>query len=115
MNGVRGYFENNPPPGTWFALDAARRKGVLMAGTDDPRPASDAKTVATGTASRSVASVSATSANDDDLRDLHRVMAGESLRSIAHQYGVSVDAIKNVNGMNGDSVHAGMVLAIPAS
>jgi N-acetylmuramoyl-L-alanine amidase len=52
---------------------------------------------------------------DDGVRDLHRVEAGENLRSIARQYGVSIDALKNANSINGDSgVRVGMVLTIPA-
>ena len=51
---------------------------------------------------------------DANVRDLHRVTAGESLRSIARQYGVSISALKSANRINTDAVHAGMVLAIPS-
>jgi N-acetylmuramoyl-L-alanine amidase len=52
---------------------------------------------------------------DDGVQDLHRVERGESLRSIAKQYGVSVNAIKNANKLESDSsVRVGMMLAIPA-
>jgi N-acetylmuramoyl-L-alanine amidase len=51
---------------------------------------------------------------DADVRDLHRVERGESLGSIARQYGVSVRAIKSANRMSGNSVQVGTVLAIPA-
>ncbi|HET6433032.1 N-acetylmuramoyl-L-alanine amidase [Dyella sp.] len=101
MGGVRNYFEATPPPGTWFAAEAARRSGAMLAATQ-PRPDSKA----------SVASVDARA--DAAVRDLHRVSRGESLGSIARQYGVSVGAIKSANGMSDDTVRAGAVLAIPA-
>lgn len=99
MDGVKGYFLNNPPPGTWFAMEAARRKGVLI---------SDAKTDA-------LASVAEPA--DADVRDMHRVADGETLRSIAKQYGVSVNSIKSVNGISGNSnsVRTGTMLVIPNS
>jgi N-acetylmuramoyl-L-alanine amidase len=49
------------------------------------------------------------------VRDLHKVNRGESLGSIARQYGVSVSALKNANQMNSDTVRAGVMLAIPTS
>jgi N-acetylmuramoyl-L-alanine amidase len=95
MGGVRNYFEATPPPGTWFAAQAMRRNGVL--------------------ASASKPAVRVASARADvDVRDLHRVTPGESLGSIARQYGVSVRAIKSANRMRDDTVQTGSVLAIPA-
>jgi N-acetylmuramoyl-L-alanine amidase len=37
------------------------------------------------------------------------------LRSIAKQYGVSVNSLKNVNGINSNSVRTGATLVIPNS
>jgi N-acetylmuramoyl-L-alanine amidase len=91
MGGVKNYFESTPPPGTWFAAQAARRNGV--------DPSMDRRTVASSSAG---------------VRDTHRVGRGESLRSIANHYGISVDALKNANRINADSVRAGMMLSIPA-
>ncbi|MGA0588334.1 N-acetylmuramoyl-L-alanine amidase [Dyella sp. KRB-257] len=101
MGGVRNYFESTPPPGTWFAAEAARRSGAMLAAT---QPGKDSK------ASVAVASDRA----DATVRDLHRVARGESLGSIARQYGVSVGALKHANRIDGDSIRAGAVLAIPA-
>jgi N-acetylmuramoyl-L-alanine amidase len=91
MGGVKNYFESTPPQGTWFAAQAARRNGVI--------PMPEHTTVASA---------------DAGVRDIHRVGRGESLRSIAKQYGISIDALKNANRINADSVRAGMVLTIPA-
>ena len=117
MGGVRNYFEATPPPGSWFAAQAGRRAGVQVAsnnesdnagpdGDDDSSksPASSSKTVV------------ASAGKDDDVRDLHKVERGESLRSIARQYGVSISALKSANRLTSDaSVRTGMVLAIPSS
>lgn len=99
--GVRNYFEATPPPGTWFAAQAMRRNGTLAAATP-------AKTAAPAKTADTVARA------DADVRDLHRVERGESLGSIARQYGVSVRAIKSANRMSSNSVQVGTVLAIPA-
>ena len=113
MDGVKNYFESTPPPGTWFAAQAARRNGIQLAsgksGSNDSR-AAPVKTT-TGAALASDASPAA----DAGIRDLHRVGLGEGLRSIARQYGVSVGALKNANQLSTDTVHAGTVLTIPAS
>ncbi|WP_233843129.1 N-acetylmuramoyl-L-alanine amidase [Dyella sp. 2HG41-7] len=101
MSGVKGYFTNNPPPGTWFAMEAARQKGLLVADKDT-----------TGKMSDTVASASEPA--DADVRDMHRVETGETLRSIAKQYGVSVDSLKSVNGINNNSVRTGTMLVIPS-
>ncbi|MBT2117843.1 N-acetylmuramoyl-L-alanine amidase [Dyella sp. LX-66] len=130
MGGVRSYFEATPPPGSWFAAQASRRNGNVVASAaknddddGDGNPVSTAanKAVAQAmTGSKSgevkVASVKADSERADaNVRDLHRVTAGESLRSIARQYGVSITALKNANrSINSDTVRAGMVLAIPS-
>jgi N-acetylmuramoyl-L-alanine amidase len=93
MDGVKGYFMNNPPPGTWFALEAARRKGVVLG--------SDSEVASAGKGA--------------DAHDMHRVVDGETLRSIAKQYGVSVSSLKSVNGISSNSVRVGTVLEIPDS
>jgi N-acetylmuramoyl-L-alanine amidase len=95
MGGVKNYFESTPPPGTWFAAQAAQRSGVQLASADKSN---------TSSATRA----------DAGVRDLHKVNRGESLGSIARQYGVSVSALKSANQMNGDTVRAGAMLAIPA-
>jgi N-acetylmuramoyl-L-alanine amidase len=114
MGGIRGYFEATPPPGSWFAAQASRRTGVANVASsqgDDETSAKATRAVAQAMASSSNASSRA----DDGVQDLHRVERGESLRSIAKQYGVSVSAIKTANKLDSESsVHAGMMLAIPA-
>jgi N-acetylmuramoyl-L-alanine amidase len=96
MGGVKNYFESTPPPGTWFAAQAAQRSGVQLASTGKSTTSSSTRA-------------------DAGVRDLHKVNRGESLGSIARQYGVSVSALKNANQMSSDTVRAGVMLAIPTS
>ena len=96
MGGVKNYFESTPPPGTWFAAQAAQRSGVQLA-------------------SAGKVNTPSTTRADAGVRDLHKVNRGESLGSIARQYGVSVSALKSANQMSGDTVRAGVMLAIPTS
>jgi N-acetylmuramoyl-L-alanine amidase len=136
LGGVRNYFESMPPPGTWFAAQAARRNGTSLASTAGSAPsaptvAADAgadapeavkaatrvpppkKTLArveTSTPSAKAPSGRA----DDNVRDLHRVNRGETLTGIANQYGVSVGALKMANKMNDDNVRIGSVMVIPS-
>lgn len=115
MSGVKSYFESTPPPGTWFAAQAAARQGDTVASTQGTRAdggsadgggrvkARRKVTRATPLASRA----------DANAPDVHKVERGESLGSIAHQYGVSVGVLKSANRINNDVVRAGMVLTIP--
>jgi N-acetylmuramoyl-L-alanine amidase len=136
LGGVRNYFESMPPPGTWFAAQAARRNGTSLASTAASAPvapvmAADAGAVASDAvkaASRAAPpkktlaradmpapSTRATSGRaDDNVRDLHRVNRGETLTGIANQYGVSVGALKMANKMNDDNVRIGSVMVIPS-
>jgi len=136
LGGVRNYFESMPPPGTWFAAQAARRNGTYVASTpapvesadsgDDssdakPSPKSVAKAPpAPAKASKVVAKADtpakkgASGRADDNIRDLHRVGRGETLTGIAQQYGVSVGALKLANKMNDNTVRVGSVMVIPS-
>ncbi len=117
MNGVRGYFEATPPPGSWFASQAARRNGVATAVASSQGEDEDTSAKATKAVAQAMASTKSDAGRSDDgVRDMHRVERGESLRSIARQYGVSVNALKSANRLDGDSsVRVGMTLAIPSS
>lgn len=123
MGGVRNYFEATPPPGTWFAAQAARKNGTVVSNVassdvsdDDGGATTQATTKAVAKAMASApAKVIADARADADVRDIHRVTRGESLRSIARQYGVSVSALKTANRINTDTVQTGMVLTIPST
>ena len=112
MGGVKNYFESTPPPGTWFAAQATRRNGVELASAKAPGVDRNAVAKFTDKNQVTLARNPAPSA-DAGVRDVHRVGRGESLRSIARQYGISVDALKTANQMSSDTVRAGAVLAIP--
>jgi N-acetylmuramoyl-L-alanine amidase len=111
MDGVKNYFESTPPPGTWFAAQAARRNGGDLASTGRPqirqhwRADDDSRTARWPAADKPRAM--------QGVRDMHRVGPGESLRSIARQYGISVRSLKSANQINADTVRAGTMLTIP--
>lgn len=46
---------------------------------------------------------------------MHKVVAGESLWSIARRHNVTVNALKDANGIKGSRIKAGQVLKIPRS
>ncbi len=94
MKGVKSYFESTPPQGTWFAAQAARRAGIDLAAASAPSSQHQAGA---------------------RVRDMHRVGRGESLSSIAKQYGISVGALKSANQMNNNTIRAGTVLTIPTT
>ena len=106
MGGVKNFFESTPPPGTWFAAQAARRNGTATELASANSASADDGTVATLASNASPRA-------DAGISDLHRVGPGESLRSIARQYGISIDALKSANRINADTVRAGTVLTIP--
>lgn len=138
LGGVRNYFESMPPPGTWFAAQAARRNGTYVASTPAPveadgsddatdaKPVAKAPTRATAKApvvskpAKMVAQADAPakksggSRADDNIRDLHRVGRGETLTGIAQQYGISVGSLKLANKMNDNTVRVGTVMVIPS-
>ena len=111
MSGVKNYFESTPPQGSWFAAQAAARNGEPVVAQVD-QPAAVGRTLAGTTTPRTVA-LTKRSKSRTGVRDMHKVGRGESLRSIAHQYGVSVGVLKNANRMSNDTVRAGTVLTIP--
>ncbi len=43
----------------------------------------------------------------------HRVRRGDNLGKIANRYGVTVNAIKNANGLRGTVIHPGQMLVVP--
>jgi N-acetylmuramoyl-L-alanine amidase len=114
MGGVKSYFESSPPQGTWFAAQAAHRNG-----SDSVADAGDKTSVASADADDGGATSAPVSRTSSTIhvkaRDMHRVGPGESLRSIANQYGVSVSSLKSANQISSNSVRAGTMLAIPTS
>lgn len=143
LGGVRNYFESMPPPGTWFAAQAARRNGTSVASTAASAPATpaagpDADAIASSavkSATRTPApkkpaakaddkqlaaadmpapAKKSTARADENVRDVHRVNRGETLTGIAQQYGVSVGALKLANKMTDNNVRIGTVMVIPS-
>lgn len=112
MGGVKSYFESSPPQGTWFAAQASRRNGGDLASADTR----DKSSLALADDDSGASQADGPSATVHvKARDMHRVGPGESLRSIANQYGVSISSLKTANQISSNSVRAGTMLAIPTS
>lgn len=158
LNGIHHYFENTPPPGTWFAAvrdgrmhpaqtDAVTLLASVPPSSDDAASAAAARAPTRGKhkpvpgarppasdayiqlassipppptlrpARTALAASGRPATLDANIRDMHRVMRGETLSGIAQQYGISATALRSVNHKIPDdgSVQAGQVLLIPSS
>jgi hypothetical protein len=51
----------------------------------------------------------------DDEAIAYRVNRGDTLWSIARRHGLTVDALKDLNGLSGNRIKAGQVLSVPGS
>lgn len=70
MLGIKHYFVQTPPPGTWLASNSPKR---------------------------------------------HVIVSGETLSEIAQQYRVSLNSLRQTNGIKGNHLNVGQVLKIPRS
>ncbi|KFN41162.1 N-acetylmuramoyl-L-alanine amidase [Arenimonas oryziterrae] len=85
-SGVRQYFTDQPPPGTWYAAQQADGETVLASVPDKP----------VRSATRQ-----------------HVVSRGETLTLIAAQHGVPVNSLREANNKHTDRVRVGERLKIP--
>jgi LysM repeat protein len=92
-------------------VDAERLRAgqVLRLPAYATRPTGNGRTGNGGTAERAPAEAPPT----PTARRTHRVEAGETLWAIARRYGVSMDAIRSANDLDGDTVRLGQTLVIP--
>jgi N-acetylmuramoyl-L-alanine amidase len=119
LSGVRGYFIDNPLPGTQYAAlhvqdrhRTARASAAMRDQDDEQMLASAAPNPATPMASADAAPMQLASA--DETQQIHIVRRGERLLNIANQYGVSVMKLRELNDLDGNRVHTGQQLRIPA-
>ncbi|HEV2606724.1 MAG TPA: N-acetylmuramoyl-L-alanine amidase [Xanthomonadaceae bacterium] len=119
LSGVRGYFIDNPLPGTQYAaLHAsdrhrnARASAAMRDQDDEQMLATAAPNPATPMASMDAGPMQLASA--DDAQQIHVVQRGERLIDIANQYGVSVMKLRELNDLDGNRVRTGQQLRIPA-
>ena len=52
---------------------------------------------------------------ENPISRTHRVRAGETLESIAHQYGVAISSIKLLNRLHGSRIRVGQKLTVPGA
>jgi N-acetylmuramoyl-L-alanine amidase len=100
LAGVRGYFIDNPLPGTQFA--ALHDQG-----------AHNARTVAVASNDTDTDAMPVQLASADDSQTIHVVQRGEKLIDIANQYGVSLMRLRELNDLDGNRVRTGQKLRIP--
>jgi len=121
LSGVRGYFIDNPLPGTQYAaLHAQDRHRNAHAGTAMQDP--DDGLLAAAAPARPIPSIPMASADAaplqlasaDDGQQIHVVQRGERLLDIATQYGVSVMRLREINDLEGNRVRTGQRLRIPS-
>lgn len=72
------------------------------------------KAAATKTTSGAKKSANKKASATNSAPRTHKIRNGESLSTIAKKYGVSINAIKQANGMKSDALRAGKTLTIPA-
>jgi len=114
LSGVRGYFIDNPLPGTQYAaLHANGRHRNARASDDDQAVAVAAPTPAQHMSSSADAAPMQL-ASVDNTRQVHIVQHGERLIDIADQYGVSVMQLRQFNDLESSRVRAGQRLRIPS-
>lgn len=58
------------------------------------------------------AEVKSTPASEENTATYHVVEAGETLYSISRKYGITVDALKSINGLSGNAISLGQKLKI---
>jgi N-acetylmuramoyl-L-alanine amidase len=106
LSGVRGYFIDNPLPGTQFAAlhDPALRTARMVAvASNDARADTDMDADA----------MPMQLASADDPQTIHIVRRGEKLIDIANEYGVSLMQLRELNDLDGNRVRTGQRLRIP--
>ena len=121
LTGVKQYFENTPPPGTWLAEQ--RNERLHLTANAAIQVAANGKTAAGAKAvipdaPTMVASVKNLARADTDVQDMHKVSRGETLSGIAQHYGVSMTALRSANSskiQTGGGIQVGQVLLIPSS
>ncbi len=118
LSGVRGYFIDNPLPGTQFAAlhdpnaRTTRTTHMLAAASNQTRAIAAAPVDATDVDANADA-MPMQLASADDAQQVHVVQRGERLLDIANQYGVSIMRLRSLNDLQGSRVRTGQRLRIP--
>ena len=82
-------------------------------GTPSPTPIPTPSPSASAAAETGSPAPSATSTPQPTFRTTYTVRSGDTLIGIASTYGMTVQAIKNLNGLTSNSLHIGQKLKIP--
>ena len=114
LAGVRGYFIDNPLPGTQFAAlhDAGSRDRHVVASASAESDAGMVQTAYESDDSDSSARPIQL-ASAADVPQYHIVRRGERLIDIANQYGVTVMQLRELNDLDSSRIRTGQRLRIP--
>jgi N-acetylmuramoyl-L-alanine amidase/LysM repeat protein len=125
FDGALRYCQQYPAPGSYFAwlYDKNRAEKDALAARADGKAASkaDSKTDTRADAKvdgrdERLASNDSKPAADSRPRVItHRIMNGDSLKAIALRYQTTPKSIKELNGLDDDTVRVGQILKVPAN
>jgi N-acetylmuramoyl-L-alanine amidase len=115
LGGVRGYFIDNPLPGTQFAALHAGGARDGRAGADASTGSSSGMVQTAYESDDSVADARPVQlASAADVPRYHVVRRGERLIDIANQYGVTVMQLRELNDLDNSRIRTGQRLRIPS-
>lgn len=97
------------PETTLASADASTAGSSAVATSGSYYGPADVGNVASSAATEVVAAAPATPA----ASEYHKVVSGDTLYSLSRRYGTSVDELKRVNGLTGDSIRTGQSLRVP--
>ncbi len=102
--GVRRFFENKPPVGTYLAWVKAGRPSVASVPKQKTHKVEGVAKKVTKTHSPKSGSVAK-----------YKVKHGDSLSRLAKKYSVSVNELKKINGLKNSVIHVGQLLKVPVN
>jgi N-acetylmuramoyl-L-alanine amidase len=105
--GIQRYFEGKPPVGTYLAWVKAGRPSLAAA-----ESASGPRLEATPVKPKAPA---ASVSGQRDTVTQYKVQHGDSLSRVARKFSVSVNELKQLNGLKSSIIHVGQTLKVPAS
>jgi N-acetylmuramoyl-L-alanine amidase len=115
LAGVRGYFIDNPLPGTQFASlheGGARGRSTVADAATDSSAGMVQTAYESGDSDANPQPVQLASAAD--VPRYHVVRRGERLSDIANRYGVTVMQLREINDLDNSRIRTGQRLRIPA-
>ncbi len=111
----KDWVQNNASGRTRTSYPGERTAPAVSSttGSDDRETTSDYPNYADLTSSNGTGSVASPPEPAGSSPQYHKVSTGDTLFALAARYNTSVDDLKRVNGLSGDSIRVGQSLRIP--